>query len=146
MGGATLYSIAHGQNKKQHAKEIFTQSMLLAFVTTGAIIIICLIFEEPLAYLFGANDAIIPYVEGYLHIILVCGLAFVFENILSIFIRNDGNPNLAMVGLIVTSVVNIILNYIFIFIFDWGVEGVALASVIGAFVGIFVLLTHFLNK
>lgn len=146
MGGGTLYSIAHGENKPRHAKEIFTQSIMLATITTGIIILICLIFEESLAYLFGANDAIYPYVEGYLHIILVFGLAFVFENILSIFVRNDGNPTLAMMGLIVTSVVNIILNYIFIFIFDWGVEGAALASVIGAVVGIIVLLLHFCTK
>lgn len=146
MGGGTLYSIALGENKNHNAKEIFTQSMLLAVITTGIIIITCLIFEEPLAYLFGANDIIFPYVEGYLHIILVSGLVFVFENILSIFVRNDGNPTLAMVGLIVTSVVNIILNYLFIFIFDWGVEGAALATVIGAVVGVIVLLTHFLTK
>lgn len=146
MGGGTLYSIAHGQNKQHQGKEIFTQSMLLAFITAGIIIIICLIFEEPLAYLFGATDAIFSYVDGYLHIILVFGLVFVFENILSIFIRNDGNPTLAMLGLIITSVVNIILNYIFIFIFNWGVEGAALASVIGAVVGIVVLLMHFFTK
>lgn len=146
MGGGTLYSIAHGQNKKRRAKEIFTQSILLAIVSTGLIITLSLIFEERLAYLFGATDEIFEYVDGYLHIILVFGLAFVFENILSIFIRNDGNPTLAMVGLIVTSVVNIILNYIFIFIFNWGVEGAAFASALGAVVGIGILLTHFFTK
>src|SRR5699024_4420439 len=101
MGGATLYSIAHGQNKPHRAKEIFTHSIALAILTTGLIIVLCLIFERPLAYLFGANDAIISYVDDYLHIILLFGLVFVLENILSIFIRNDGNPTLAMAGLIV---------------------------------------------
>ncbi|QTD43535.1 MATE family efflux transporter [Sporosarcina sp. Te-1] len=146
MGGATLYSIAHGQNKQHRAKEIFTHSIILAIATTGLIILFCLLFEQPLAYLFGANDSIISYVDGYLHIILVFGLVFVLENILSIFIRNDGNPTLAMVGLIVTSVMNIILNYLFIFIFHWGVQGAAYATVIGTFIGILVLLTHFLTK
>ncbi len=79
----------------------------------------------------------------FLHIILVFGLVLVLENILSIFIRNDGNPNLAMLGLVVTSVVNIILNYVFIFIFHWGVKGSAYATIIGTFIGILVLLTHF---
>ncbi len=146
MGGATLYSIAHGQNNQFRAKKIFTHSLLLAIVTTGLIIVICLLFEQPLAYLFGANDSIITYVNDYLHIILLFGLVFVLENILSIFIRNDGNPTLAMVGLIVTSVVNIFLNYLFIFIFQWGVKGAAYATVVGTFVGILVLLTHFLTK
>lgn len=146
MGGATLYSIAHGQNNRHRAKEIFTHSIALAIMTTGLIIIFCLLFEQPLAYLFGANDSIISYVNDYLHIILLFGLVFVLENILSIFIRNDGNPTLAMAGLIVTAVVNIILNYLFIFIFQWEVKGAAYATVIGTFIGLFVLLTHFFTK
>ena len=48
-----------------------------------------------------------------------------------------------MLGLVVTSVVNIILNYVFIFIFHWGVKGSAYATIIGTFIGILVLLTHF---
>lgn len=146
MGGATLYSIAHGQNNSHRAKEIFTHSIILAIVTTGVIVGVCIFFEQPLAYLFGANDSIISYVEDYLHIILLFGLVFVLENILSIFIRNDGNPTLAMAGLIVTSVVNIGLNYLFIFVFHWGVKGAAYATVLGTFIGIFVLLTHFFTK
>ncbi|WP_062110213.1 MATE family efflux transporter [Bacillus niameyensis] len=146
MGGATLYSIAQGQKDHNLAKKIFTHSIILAVVTTGLILLCCLFFERPLAYLFGANESFISYVEDYLHIILLFGLVFVLENILSIFIRNDGNPTLAMTGLIVTAVVNIILNYLFIFIFHWGVKGAAYATVIGTFVGILVLLTHFLTK
>ncbi|MEJ8777204.1 MATE family efflux transporter [Pseudogracilibacillus sp. ICA-222130] len=146
MGGATLYSIAHGQNNQHRAKEIFTHSIVLAMVTTGLIIAFCLLFEEPLAYLFGANDSIISYVEDYLHIILLFGMIFVLENILSIFIRNDGNPTLAMTGLIVAAVVNIMLDYLFIFTFQWGVKGAAYATVIGTFTGLCVLLTHFLTK
>ena len=45
-------------------------------------------------------------------------MIYVLENILSTFIRNDGNPNLAMAGLVVTAVLNIVFDYIFIFIFD----------------------------
>lgn len=143
MGGATLYSIALGQQNPRRAQKIFTHALVLALLTTGSIIGLCLVFELQLAYLFGATDAIVFYVVDFLHIILVFGLVLVLENILSIFIRNDGNPNLAMLGLVVTSLVNIILNYIFIFIFHWGVRGSAYATIIGTFIGIIVLLTHF---
>jgi putative MATE family efflux protein len=143
MGGATLYSIALGQQNPRRAQKIFTHALVLALLTTGSIIGLCLVFELQLAYLFGATDAIVFYVVDFLHIILVFGLVLVLENILSIFIRNDGNPNLAMLGLVVTSVVNIILNYVFIFIFHWGVKGSAYATIIGTFIGILVLLTHF---
>jgi putative MATE family efflux protein len=146
MGGATLYSIASGKNNPQLAQKIFTHSLLLAVVTTGSIIMLCLLFERRLAYLFGATDAVLPYVLDFLHIILVFGLIYVLENILSIFIRNDGNPKLSMLGLMVTSVANIVLNYVFIFIFQWGVKGSAYATVTGTFMGTAVLLTHFLRR
>lgn len=146
MGGATLYSIAHGQKQQQKAKKIFTHSILLAFITTGLFILFCLLFEQPIAYLFGANDSIISYVDDYLHVILLFGLVFVFQNVLSVFIRNDGNPTLAMTGLIVASVSNIVLDYLFIFVFKWGVKGAAYATAIGTSLGLLILLTHFVTK
>ena len=74
---------------------------------------------ENIAYLFGANPHILPYTLDYLYILFGFGFIYVLENVLSTFIRNDGNPNLAMIGLIVTALLNILLNYLFIFIFHW---------------------------
>lgn len=73
-------------------------------------------------------------------------MIYVLENILSTFIRNDGNPNLAMAGLVVTAVLNIVFDYIFIFIFGWGVTGAASATILSAAIGFLVLLTHFFRK
>jgi putative MATE family efflux protein len=146
VGGATLYSISLGKNEIRRAQSIFTQSFVFAIITVSCIAALSLWKEEQLAYLFGANEAILPYVLDYLHVILLFGIVYVLENMLSIFIRNDGNPGLAMAGLIVTSVLNIILNYAFIFMWGLGVEGAALATVISAGIGFLVLLTHFLRK
>lgn len=145
MGGATLYSMALGEGNLSKAKAIFTQSVLLTIVLTGILLGVGLLYERELAYLFGANDLIIESVLEYLHVLLLFGVLIVIENILSIFIRNDGNPTLAMMGLIVTALVNILLNYLFIFVFEWGLKGVAYAIVISGVVGILVLLTHFLH-
>lgn len=145
MGGATLYSMALGEGDLSKGKAIFTQSLLLTIVLTGIILGVGLFYERELAYLFGANDLIIESVLEYLHVLLLFGVLIVIENILSIFIRNDGNPTLAMMGLIVTALVNIVLNYLFIFVFEWGLTGVAYAIVISGVVGILVLLTHFLH-
>lgn len=145
MGGVTLYSMALGEGDLSKGKVIFTQSLLLTIVLTGIILGIGLLYERELAYLFGANDLIIESVLEYLHVLLLFGVLIVIENILSIFIRNDGNPTLAMMGLIVTALVNIVLNYLFIFVFEWGLTGVAYAIVISGVVGILVLLTHFLH-
>jgi putative MATE family efflux protein len=146
IGGATLYSIALGRNEIKKAQSIFTQAFVFAIILVTGIATLCIWNEERLAYLFGANETILPYVLDYLHVILLFGIVYVLENMLSIFIRNDGNPRLAMMGLIVTSVLNIIFNYVFIFIFHLGVKGAAIATVLSAGIGFLVLLTHFLRK
>lgn len=146
MGGATLYSIALGEDKIERARSIFTQSMTVGVVVVGILIAICLWRIEDLAYLFGANEVILPYTLDYLHILLTFGIIYVLENILSTFIRNDGNPNLAMIGLIITALLNIVFNYVFIFIFGWGVKGSATATILSAAIGFLVLLSHFFRK
>lgn len=146
VGGATLYSIELGRNDVKKAQRIFTLSFVIMIVVVSLITIALLINMEAVAYLFGANEDTIPYVRDYLFIVLVFGIVYTFENLLSIFIRNDGNPNLAMAGLITTSVINIVLNYVFIFMLDYGVTGVALATVISTLIGTMVLCSHFFLK
>ncbi|WP_144509770.1 MATE family efflux transporter [Bacillus sp. FJAT-22090] len=146
MGGATLYSISIGENNKQKARSTFTQSFFLAIIVVGILVILSLWKQKEIAYLFGASDEIFPYVKDYLHIILLFGVIYVMENILSIFIRNDGNPKLAMLGLAITSLLNIVLNYLFIFVMELGVEGAAYATVLSTAIGLLVLLLHFTRK
>src|SRR5699024_10639712 len=114
IGGATMYSIQMGKGEVENAKRIFTLSFVTAITTTVIVSVISLIFMEPMAYFFGANDVIIDLVLDYMFVILVFGIVFVLESMLSVFIRNDGNPLLAMTGLIVAAVGNVILNYLFI--------------------------------
>ncbi|MBQ0138386.1 MAG: MATE family efflux transporter [Kurthia sp.] len=146
MGGATLFSIALGEDKIHHAQKIFSRSVLLTVLIVGLLVGIGLWKLKAIAYLFGASAVTYPYVRDYLFIILIFGLIYVLENILSIFIRNDGNPKLAMIGLSITSILNIILNYFFIFEFKWGVSGAAYATALSTLVGLLVLLLHFKNK
>ncbi|MBK3493668.1 MATE family efflux transporter [Viridibacillus sp. YIM B01967] len=146
MGGATLYSISLGQGDTKKARSIFTQSFVLAVSIVGILVALSLWKQEEIAYLFGASDVIFPYVKDYLHIILLFGIVYVLENILSIFIRNDGNPTLAMIGLVTTSILNIVFNYIFIFMMNMGVEGAAYATAFSTIIGLFVLLYHFVRK
>lgn len=143
MGGATLFSISLGEGNTKKAKEIFTRSFVLTVIIVGFLIIIGLWKLKAVAFLFGASNITYPYVHDYLFVILLFGLIYVLENILSIFIRNDGNPKLAMIGLSVTAILNIILNYFFIFVWHLGVTGVAYATALSTLIGLFVLLLHF---
>lgn len=146
VGGATLYSIELGRSDIQKARRIFTLSFVMMVGIVTIIIAFLLMNMEAIAYLFGANEDTMPYVKDYLRIILLFGIVYTFENLFSIFIRNDGNPNLAMAGLIVTSVLNIVLNYLFIFKLNYGMTGVALATVLSTLIGTTVLCAHFFLK
>ncbi|ARD47889.1 MATE family efflux transporter [Sporosarcina sp. P33] len=146
IGAATKYSMAMGVRDKQKARSILTHAILSIFLITIILGLTAFIFREPLAYALGANPTTFPYVSDYLFVILLFGFIFTVENTFSIFVRNDGAPTLSMAGLIVTSVVNIILNYVFLFIFDYGVTGAALATIIASFLGMLVLVTHFFRK
>ncbi len=146
IGGATLYSIEMGKNNYKKGIYIFTQSMFMTIIIVGFLVLICLWKQEEIAYLFGASPKIFPYVEDYLRIILFFGIVFVLEEFFSIFVRNDGNPKLVMSSLITTSILNIVLNYIFIFKMNMGVNGAAYALALSTLVGLIVLLFHFFSK
>ncbi|EUJ19759.1 MATE family efflux transporter [Listeria aquatica] len=146
IGGATQYSFALGEKKIGQAQIIFTRSILMVLSITILLAILAFIFRMPLAYTLGANDETIPYVMDYMNVLLLFGFVLTLENILSIFVRNDGDPNLAMIALIVTAVMNVILNYIFLFILDLGVKGSALATVSAIAIGVIILATHFFKK
>src|SRR5699024_11473836 len=87
-----------------------------------------LLFLQDLAYFFGANEDTLPYVVKYMKILLLFGLIMAWETSLSVFVRNDGNPNLAMFGFVITSLLNIGINYYMIFILYLGVTGAALST------------------
>src|SRR5699024_110630 len=116
---------------------------MLMFVIVSIIIVCALWKVEEISYLFGADAQTYPYVRDYLYIVLLFGMVYTVENLLSIFIRNDGNPKLAMAGLIVTSTLNIVFNYFFIFVWSYGITGVALATVLSTVVGTMFLCLQF---
>lgn len=146
IGAATQFSFAIGEKNVAKAQTIFTNAILAVVSITVIIGIIAFIFKVPLAYFLGANDDTIGYVLEYMNILLVFGFALTLENILSIFVRNDGDPNLSMIALIVTAISNVILNYLFLFVFEWGVTGSALATMIAIIIGVLILITHFFKN
>src|SRR5699024_5510007 len=129
VGGGAVYSMLIGSENLDDAKRIITTSSGLVRVTVLIITSISLLFLQDLAYFFGANEDTLPYVVKYMIILLLFGLIMAWETSLSVFVRNDGDPNLAMIGLVITSLLNIGLNYYMIFILKLGVTGAALPTV-----------------
>ena len=107
-----------------------------------------LTFLTPLCRFFGATDTIMPYALGYGRIIVI-GFPFVIVGtVINSAIRTDGSPRYAMFSMMVGAILNTILDPIFIFVFHWGVEGAALATIFSQFVGLLfniAYLFHFRN-
>ncbi len=146
IGAATRYSAVMGAKKPGEARVIFSHAIVSIFAFTTIIGLAAFYFRTEIAYLLGANADTFPYVEEYLNVLLLFGFVFTVENTLSILVRNDGGPNLSMIALVTSAIVNIGLNYIFLFVLDLGVTGAAAATIIGAFVGLVILSTHFFRK
>ncbi len=146
MGGSTVASIRIGEQKFCSAQAIFMSSMILIFLTGVFFAAVFLAFPYEISRLFGANNVVIEMTVEYgMYISYFLPLYTLFTG-LAIFVRNDRNPTLSMVSMIASAVVNIILNYIFIFRFDMALKGAAVATGISQVVGLFILMMHFVKK
>lgn len=146
IGAATRYSIAMGAGETKQARAIFTQALVLVFSITIFIAVAAYSFREPLVYALGANKETNPYASEYMTVMLLFGFVFTIESVFSVFVRNDGGPNLAMTALVTMALANISLNYVFLFKLNWGVSGAALATVISCGLAILILSAHFFSR
>ena len=129
-GGAPLFSIARGRGDDAHAADIMGNTFTMLLGTGLVLTALVLAFKKPLLYLFGASDATFPYADGYLTIYL-CGTVFVMLGLgMNNFINAQGFGRVGMMTVGLGAVVNIVLDPIFIFWLDLGVQGAAWATVI----------------
>ena len=145
MGGATALSICRGQGKDDEANSYFTAAVVFTCIFSLVVGILGAVFWRPIAYFGGADDSIIELVGDYLRILNGWAILFVINNFLGVFIRNDHDPQRVMAAGIVSCILNIILDYVCIFIFDWGMTGAAGATAFSGFISILIMLTHFLK-
>ncbi len=146
VGGSVLLSVAKGQGDEKKANTYFT----VAFIANGITSLIFLIFNlvafDQIAYLLGASETTIGYIREY-GMYFIWGIPFFcFSSFLQAFVRNDKAPKLSMIAVISGGVINIIIDYVFIYIFDMGMGGASLATVLGSVVSCLILSTHFLSK
>lgn len=146
VGGATISSIRLGQKDIKGAEEILgnvtTLSILMAVLYGG----ITFIFLDDILRLFGASDATLPYARDFMQVVLIGSpIAYIMISLNNVM-RATGYPKQAMLSMIITVVVNIILAPVFIFIFKWGMRGVAFATLISQIVGMAWVLHHFCKK
>lgn len=128
MGGSTLFSIYRGKGDFDSANDVFSMSMFNCAVVSTVILLLGIFASKYIAILLGASGIILDYVEVYLKVIMILCPLMIFSNVLINFVRNDGKPKVAMVAMIIGTALNIACDYIFIYIFKWGMFGAALAT------------------
>lgn len=146
IGGATLFSIRLGQKREVDAEKVLGNSFVL-LVGSGIIyMILGQIFLVPLLKLFGASPTVLPYSIEYMRVIFFGSVFQIVSMGINHFIRADGSPKIAMMTMFIGAGINIILDPIFIFGFNMGMMGAALATIIAQGVSAIWVVLHFLGK
>lgn len=146
IGGATYYSISKARGEDGKANCIFTTA---CYLSLGIGILLCLIgvfFSKPIVLLLGAQGDILPMADVYMKTILCFAPFFILRHLYISFIRNDGNPKLAMFAMLVGSAANVILDYVFMYPLNLGIFGAAFATALTPVVGVLICSAHWLYK
>lgn len=146
MGGATRFSVRKSQNRKEEVNKIYTNTVYLAVLFSAVFAMLGFFFSKRLAYALGADADILEMTDIYLHWLLLFAPAFILNDVLLCFVRNDENPQLSMIAMLVGSFANIMLDYIFIFPMQMGIFGAIFATGLSPVISIMMMLPHWIKK
>lgn len=146
MGATSLISIRLGEKKHEEAETIAGNALVLFVLISIILSVFCLVFLEDILVIFGATSTVLDYAVDYMSIILLGSVFLAIGTGMNNFIRAEGSPKIAMRTMIIGAITNIILDYVFIFIFNWGIKGAAFATVISYIVTSICVLFYFFSK
>lgn len=146
MGSATKYSIFKSQNKHKNSNIVFTNTLYSVLIVAAVFVLLGLLFSQSITAMLGADEVIFSMTNTYLKTILLFSPAFMLNDLMICFIRNDGNPKLAMFAMLGGSFSNIILDYIFIFPLKMGIFGAVFATGLAPVISLLILSPHWLKK
>ncbi|CRF47969.1 Multi antimicrobial extrusion protein (Na(+)/drug antiporter), MATE family of MDR efflux pumps [Helicobacter heilmannii] len=146
LGAASIASYFLGKDHIKRARLVF--SSVFYFVVISILIVSWALvpFSDKIAKMLGSSDLLLPMVSIYIKVILIGAVFMVLHPLADVFVVNDKRPILAMIAMLVGSLTNVLLNYLLLYIFEVGICGSAIATVLGHAVGFFVLFSHFLLK
>jgi len=145
-GAATLLSLKLGQKDYDSANRILGNVLVLNVLLGIGFTVIALLVLDPVLYFFGASDQTISYARDYMKIILLGNVVTHMYLGLNAVLRSAGFPKLAMYATILSVVVNVALNPIFIFVLGWGIKGAAWATVVSQVISLGIQIRHFMKS
>ncbi len=145
-GGSAIVAKTLGEGKKQKANEYFTMLICLTVILGIIVTVLGLLFLRPIILLLGAKGILIEYCVTYGRIILISMTAFMLQTTFQSFFIVAEKPALSLKISVAAGLTNMILDFVFIVIFQWGLVGAALATMLGQVVGGVVPLFYFSRK
>ena len=155
-GGAPLFSIYRGKKKEQEAGRIMNTSFSMVCCSAVVLMMIGLLFAQPLLILFGASESALVYAYPYMMIYLIGTLPSMVAVGMNPFINAQGYSTIGMFSVAIGAIANLLLDPLFIFVLNFGVRGAAIATVLSqGLSAVFVLFfltrrselrVHFLKK
>lgn len=146
VGAGSLVSIRMGEGRKEDAERILGNAFTLSVLCAIVLSVIILPFLDPVLQLLGAEPNILPYARDFTKVIL-WGSLFMYVGFgLNSIVRAQGDPKIAMATMLISAGINVVLNPLFIFYFQLGITGSALATVIAQMVAAVWIILHFLRK
>lgn len=146
VGGSVLMSVAKGVGDKKRADGLFTTSCVVTFVIGGIFTVIFSVFAKDVSYMLGADQSNIDIVMEYAGILYLSLFILIMVPVLQNFVKNDKAPSVSMTASIVGSVLNVVLDYVFIFPLGMGMKGAIAATVIGNITNALICLSHMAGK
>lgn len=145
MGGGSRFAMLYCRVERSETDKIFTNAFYAAAALAGCFMLTGVFFSAQITRLLGADSNIFALAHGYLKTVLLFSPILVMNQLLVCFLRNDCAARLATAGVLGSSLANIILDYVFIFRFGWGMEGAALATCVSPLFGMAIMSFHFLT-
>lgn len=149
MGGATVVAIRMGRGDKDGANHAFMTAFSLTLLMAVLLMAAGMVFSRQIVDISGArrlSTELREMAAQYLFYYSAFSVPMLMGTCLSVFVRNDGSPELSFVGMCAGAAANIFLDWLFIFPLQMGVIGAAVASGLGQVLTVLVLLTHFLRR
>jgi len=145
-GAASYISRLLGRGDKENADKVASTALYSSIFVGAVIILFSLLFLSPILKLLGATDSILPYAKTYASIYIISCIFNVFNVTMNNIATSEGAAKTTMCALLTGAVLNIALDPIFIYVFDLGVAGAAIATAISQVISTCVYLTYILRK
>lgn len=143
IGGSINYTIERSRTSQLKANQIFTESIKLGAVTSAVFFLIGLFLTENIVGLFDVELETAVQAKVYIKWMLLFSPGFIFNHIISNFVKNDDNPKLTMIALVVGSIFNASFDYILMYKYNMGMLGAVIATVLSPITSLIILTAHF---